>query len=139
MMCHLRLAYSTLWRCKLGTSALAFLKRNQYSIVQTNICPSVCWGQLSAGQQSGSERSPSLTKTAVLTVSSCIFLHPLYNIDDTTVLLGVVNITTSARMDSVVDTAHEINEIVTAVMSQLPLRDLKSARLVSRTWASLGG
>lgn len=42
-------------------------------------------------------------------------------------------------MNLVIDTALEVNEIVTAIMSQLPKKDLKSARLVNRAWASLGG
>ncbi|KAL9024417.1 MAG: hypothetical protein Q9180_007908, partial [Flavoplaca navasiana] len=42
-------------------------------------------------------------------------------------------------MDSMIDTALGVNEIVTAIMARLPKKDLKSARLVNRTWASLGG
>ncbi|KAL8978710.1 MAG: hypothetical protein Q9205_005774 [Flavoplaca limonia] len=42
-------------------------------------------------------------------------------------------------MGSVIDPALGINEIVTAILSHLTKKDLKSARIVRRTWASLGG
>lgn len=37
------------------------------------------------------------------------------------------------------DTALGINELVSTILSFLPQKDLKPARLVSKRWASLGG
>ncbi|KAL8657881.1 MAG: hypothetical protein Q9226_001478 [Calogaya cf. arnoldii] len=42
-------------------------------------------------------------------------------------------------MVSATDTAVGINELVSAMLAFLPRKDLKTARLVNRKWASLGG